>query len=374
MFQSTRRVAVVSAMLAGSVFASSGLAQGTTTVGGYGEVHYQNKSGPNTPGEINLARFVVFLSHAFNDRLAFRSELEVEDAKVAGGSSGGEVALEQAYVDYRLGSKATLRTGLVLVPVGIINETHEPPTFNGVARPSLEHDVIPATWRELGVGVTGALGSGLSYRLYLVNGLVAAGFSASEGLRDGRQEGRDATFANPSLTGRLEYARPGLKLGAAFFTGGTAGADTLVGTGWNDARVTVLAADARYDNGPLAVRGVLASVDLPDARAINRAYGHDVASRMTGGYVEAAYELLSLGKYAGTERLVGFARYEHYDTQASVPAGVTADPTNARRNVTLGLTYLPIANVAFKGDVEFRHTSRGGPGVQVLSLGVGYWF
>src|SRR6185436_2439107 len=146
-----------------------------TTVGGYGEVHYANFSGPDTPGEINVKRFVVYLAHTFNERIAFRSELEVEDAKVEGGEEGGEVALEQIYLDYILSPAFTLRAGLVLPPLGIVNETHEPPTFNGVERPGFDNDVIPTTWREIGVGVVGALpgASGVSYRAYLLNGLKA---------------------------------------------------------------------------------------------------------------------------------------------------------------------------------------------------------
>jgi hypothetical protein len=110
---------------------------------------------------------------------------------VEGGTAGGEVSLEQAYLDYRLGDRLTLRTGLVLVPVGIINETHEPPTFNGVDRPGFDNDVIPTTWREIGLGAVGPVpgggggGGGLAYRVYLVNGLLAQGFSAGEGLREG---------------------------------------------------------------------------------------------------------------------------------------------------------------------------------------------
>src|SRR2546423_8857537 len=127
-------------------------AQEHRTVGGYGEVPYTNPTGPKTPPVVNLARFVVYLAHSFDDRLAFRSELEVEDAKIVGGQAGGEVALEQAYLDYRLADWITLRTGLVLAPVGIINETHEPPTFNGVDRPRLDPHVLPTTWPQLGVG------------------------------------------------------------------------------------------------------------------------------------------------------------------------------------------------------------------------------
>src|SRR5438477_11330571 len=110
-------------------------AQERTTVGGYGELHYTNPTGPKTPAIVNLRRFVVYLAHSFDDRLSFRSELEVEDARVEPGGRAGELEIEQAFLDYRLADWLTLRTGLVLVPVGIINETHEPPTFNGVARP-----------------------------------------------------------------------------------------------------------------------------------------------------------------------------------------------------------------------------------------------
>src|SRR3990172_7463927 len=103
-----------------------------TTIGGYGEVHYTNATGPGTPGQVNVRRFIVFLAHAFSERIAFRSELELEDTKIEGGEEGGEGALEQLYLDYTLSPAATIRAGLVLPPIGIINEVHEPPTFNGV--------------------------------------------------------------------------------------------------------------------------------------------------------------------------------------------------------------------------------------------------
>src|SRR2546422_4036801 len=178
-------------------------AQERTTVGGYGEVHYTNPTGPKTPPVVNLARFVVYLAHSFDERLAFRSELEVEDAKIEGGQAGGEVSLEQAYLDYRLPDWVTPRTGLVLPPIGIINETHEPPTFNGVERPGFDHDVIPTTWREIGLGAVGTIpgGSGLAYRGYRVNGPRADRPSSAEGYREGRQEGRQASFAHPAFSG-----------------------------------------------------------------------------------------------------------------------------------------------------------------------------
>src|SRR3989442_8904567 len=245
-------------------------AQEHTTVGGYGEVHYTTPTGPKTPPVVNLARFVVYLAHSFDERLAFRSELEVEDAKIEGGRAGGEVSLEQAYLDYRLGDWITLRTGLVLPPVGIINETHEPPTFNGVERPGFDHDVIPTTWREIGLGAVGTIpgGSGLAYRVYLVNGLRADGLSAAEGIREGRQEGRQASFANPSFTGRVEWARPGVKIGGAFLYGGAAGTNETGGAGRFGGPVALPSPDARFESGPFAARALGADISGGDAPAI----------------------------------------------------------------------------------------------------------
>ena len=342
----------------------------STTIGGYGEIHYTNPRGRNTPAEVNLRRFVVYLAHSFNDRIAFRSELEVEDAKVEGGSSGGEVALEQAFLDYRVSDALTVRTGLVLPPVGIINETHEPPSFNGVDRPAFDHDVIPTTWREIGVGVVGRLpvADGWNYRLYLVNGLKANGFTDAEGIRGGRQEGREASFANPSLTGRIEWVRPagGLRVGGSFWYGGTTGGDTLLGRGTFDAPIAVLSADARYQRGPLALRAVVATVSVSDANTINSLYGSAVGSRIAGGYLEGAYDVVS--------HLSAFVRHERYDTQADVPAGTTRDRGFARRVTTLGLTFKPTWNTAFKGDYTLLRTAAGTGEGEILRLGVGYQF
>ena len=351
-------------------------AQERTTVGGYGEVHYVNRTGPDTPGTVDLKRFVVYLAHTFNDQIAFRSELEVEDAKVEGAEPGGEVALEQAYLDYRLSDALTLRSGLVLPPVGIINETHEPPTFNGVDRPGFDNDVIPTTWREIGVGAVGRVPGveGLSYRVYLVNGLRSAGFSAATGIREGRQEGREASFANPSFTGRLEWARPGLKLGGSFWYGGTAAADPALGKGAFAAPITLLSADARFDVSAFMFRGVAASIWVSDAAAINTRYATAVGSRIAGGYLEAAYNLLHALAPASSQKLNAFVRHERYDTQAAVPAGTARDETLARRITTCGLSYKPTYNTAFKGDYQLLHNKAGAGEAEVVSLGIGYQF
>jgi hypothetical protein len=377
MLRAAARLALAGGLWAAAVPAPAP-AQESTTVGGYGEIHYTNSRGRNTPAAVNLRRFVVYLAHTFNDRLAFRSELEVEDAKVEGGSSGGEVALEQAFLDYRVSAALTVRTGLVLPPVGIVNETHEPPTFNGVDRPAFDHDVIPTTWREIGVGVVGRLpvADGWNYRLYLVNGLRADGFSAAAGIRGGRQKGREASFANPSLTGRLEWVRPagGLRIGGSFWYGGTTGGDTLLGTGSFDAPIALLSADARYDRGALAVRAVIATLSVRDADTINALYGSAVGSRIAGGYVEAAYNVLQVMAPTTSQRLSAFVRHERYDTQADVPTGTARDRGFARRITTFGLAYKPTWNTVFKGDYGVLRTAGGSREGETLRLGVGYQF
>jgi hypothetical protein len=347
-----------------------------TTIGGYGEIHYENASGPGTPGQATVSRFVIYLAHAFDDRFAMRSELEVEDARLEAGSPAGEVALEQLYLDYRASSAFTLRGGLVLPPVGIINETHEPTTFNGVARPDFDHDVIPTTWREIGVGALGTFpgSSGLTYRVYLMNGLRASGFSAAEGIREGRQEGQEATFANPSFTGRLEWARPGVRIGGSFWYGGSAAQDAALADGAFANAVALLSADARVNIGPASLRGVFATVHVGDADRINAAYGNDVGSRITGGYGEAAWNVLSLLAPHSGARLNAFARHERYDTHAAVPAGTLRDDALARRLTTFGLVYQPIYNVALKADYQLRRNRAHAGEDEVARLGVGYQF
>jgi hypothetical protein len=348
----------------------------TTSVGGYGEVHYTNATGPNTPGIVNVRRFVLYLAHTFSEKLAFRSELELEDAKIEGGEAGGEVALEQLYLDYLISPAFTIRAGLVLPPVGIVNEIHEPPTFNGVDRPAFDQVVIPTTWREIGVGAVGAIpgSSGLSYRVYLMNGLKAAGFTAASGIRGGRQEGKEASFANPSVTGRLEWVRPGLRLGGSFWYGGSANQDSLLGTGAFDNAVALVSADARYDVGPFMFRGVVANISVADADAIDAVYATQVGSRIAGGYIEAAYNVLSALAPASAQRLNAFLRYENFNTQAGVPAGVVKDETLARRVTTFGLSYKPVYNVVFKGDYQLQRNQAGIGEGEVLALGVGYQF
>ena len=168
--------------------------------------------------------------------------------------------------------------------------------------------------------------------------------------------------------------RPGLRVGGSFWYGGSANQDSALGAAAFDNAVALVAADARYDVGPFMFRGVVANVSIADAEAINAAYGGQVGSRIAGGYVEGAYNLLSSLAPASTQRLNAFVRHERYNTQAGVPSGVVRDDALARRITTLGLSYKPVYNVVFKGDYQLRRNRAGVGEDEQLSLGVGYQF
>src|SRR6187397_1670117 len=177
--------------------------EGVPTLSGYMEIHLNKVE--DRPTEADLHRFVLMVGHSFSDRIKFWSEVEVEHAFVEGEEESGEVAIEQAYIDLSMHRRFNLRAGMVLTPVGILNERHEPPTFHGVERTFVDSVIIPTTWHDVGVGAFGDLGRGFSYKTYLMPGLDATGFTADEGIAEGRQQGGQADASDPAITGRLEY-------------------------------------------------------------------------------------------------------------------------------------------------------------------------
>ncbi|MEZ4288527.1 MAG: FMN-binding protein [Polyangiales bacterium] len=194
-----------------------------TTIGGYGELHLNVSmpKGNDTEAEVDMHRLVLFFAHRFNDRISLYTEFEVEHALVGPGAPG-QVGIEQATLDWRLtkNDAVYLRTGIVLVPMGVINQWHEPPIFHGVERPRVDTLVIPTTWREAAVGIWGRPIEGLQYELYLMSGMDADGFSGWSGLRGGRQSAAVAVTNGPAFAGRVEY-EPRLRqiIGASFYLG-----------------------------------------------------------------------------------------------------------------------------------------------------------
>jgi hypothetical protein len=348
-----------------------GLNIGNTTVGGYGEAIYNNFTRAGRNDQITLRRFILYLGHKFNDRLRFHSETEFEHGFVeAGKDRGGEVALEQAYLEYGLTQNHNVRAGLLLVPSGIMNETHEPATFYGVERNRVETVIIPTTWRELGVALQGQLLPGLEYNIGGVSSLDTGRFDEpGNGLRETRSSGSRAAAENLAIYAALNYRSvPGLLLGTSVFTGNTGqnGASNPALKGVN-ARLTLWDVHAQYNVGRLHLQGLYARGMLGDALAVTQATGNTAPSAFYGWYTEAAYRVWQNGDFAFSP----FVRYERYNTQQGVAPGFAADPRNNERVTTLGFNFNVHPQVVFKFD--YRNFSADNT-KDSLSLGVGYQF
>ena len=255
-------------------------AQERTTLGGYGDAVYSRDIQSKT-STIDLERFVLFVGHEFTKKISLVSELEMEDAKVSGGTDGGEIAFEQAYLRFDLDAGHSLVAGLFLPRIGILNEDHLPTSFNGNERNYVETYIIPSTWRELGVGFYGSNDIlPVEYSLALVNGLNAAGFEHGSVIREGRFEGRNATANNLAVTGSVRSSAGSFRLQVSGYYGGSAGmspsaADSLgLRGGPFGTPVALGEADVQFTQGPVAIALLGTIVSIPDAGRINAAFGN----------------------------------------------------------------------------------------------------
>jgi hypothetical protein len=341
-------------------------------VAGYMDFHLNKDAGQ--PFRPDLHRFVLLFGHSFSDRIKFWSELEVEHAIVEGGEESGEVAVEQAYLDFLIKPAFNLRAGLMLTPVGIINERHEPPAFNGVERPFVETAIIPTTWRELGFGFTGDIGRGLRYRAYLTSSLDASRFDAATGISGGRTAGFNSSFRNPAKVARLEYAGVRrMTLGASIYSG-HAGFNT---PGVNPG-VTIAEVDGRYSFRRLDFRGLFANTWISQAGELNwrleqqSGANPNVASQMRGYYFEPGVHVLP--RRTRNDAIL-FARYEKYNTRHRMPDGYVPLPQFNRSSWVTGVTFKPNADVAIKFDYAFnRNASAVVQAIDGINLGIGWWF
>ncbi len=342
-------------------------------VAGYMDFHVNKASGDSFRPDFH--RFVLLFGHSFSDRIKFWSELELEHSLLSPSEGiGGEVALEQAYLDFLIKPYFNLRAGMVLSPVGILNERHEPPAFNGVERTFVETTIIPTTWRELGVGVTGGLGRGFRYRAYLMSSLDASRFNAESGISEGRSNGFEASLRNPAKVIRLEYAGTRrLTLGASMYSGHA---------GFNvpgvNPRVNLLEFDGRYSYRRVDFRALFANTWVSRAAELNRrlrletGVNPNVASQMRGYYFEPAYHLLPR---RARNDVILFTRYERYNTQQQMPMGYQPLAQFNRSSWVTGVTFKPTADVAIKFDYDFnRNRSAVVRAVNGINLGVGWWF
>jgi hypothetical protein len=343
------------------------------SVGGYGELLYQNFDSARDDGaasgrsdQFDLLRGVLYFGYKWNDRWLLNTEIEYEHA-------GSEVAVEFAYVDYLWRPQANLRAGLLLLPVGFINELHEPTVFLGANRPDVERLILPTTWRENGFGLFGDLGP-FTYRTYVVNGFRAAGFTAG-GLRGGRQSGHQARAEDLAWVGRLDFTGvPGLLVGGSAYVGDS-GQDLAAGGRQVDVGTTIFEGHVEWRWRGLEVRALGVQAGLDDVAGLNAALGltgaQSVGEKLAGHYVQAGYDVLA-GR-GGEQALIPYARWERYDTQEEVPAGFRANPANDVESLTLGVAYKPFDQVVFKADHQ-NYDNRAGTGVDQFNVLLGFIF
>jgi hypothetical protein len=324
-----------------------------TTIGGYGEVHYNNISNDKTGitnKEIDFHRFVLFFGHEFSSKTRFFSELELEHS-IAGDGQNGEVELEQAYIEHDINQALTGKAGLFLMPVGIINETHEPPTFYGVERNPVEKDILPATWWEAGAALNIKLAPGLVLDTAITSGLSTPtdGSNAFKP-RSGRQKVSEANANDLAYTARVKYtAVPGLELAATLqyqsdLTQGAADMD--------EASAQLFTAHVIYSIERFSVRALYAQWDIDGQQA--QALGRD---KQRGYYIEPAYRI--------NDQFGLFARYNQWDNNA----GDQLDSKKTQTNV--GVNYWLHENAVLKFDYEQRGGVDDADG---FNLGVGYQF
>ena len=337
------------------------------TLGGYAQIDYNEYDG-STAGKLDVHRMVLLFGYKFNDKVSFLTEVELEHVK--------EIYVEQAFLKYQAKENLNILAGLMLVPMGIINEYHEPTTYYGVERPNVDKYIVPTTWRELGVGVSGTINSAsLKYQAYIFNGFksYAEGegvLRGIDGLRKGRQKGAESVISNANLSAKLDYyGIPGLRLGVSGYFGKTQTDETeLVGS---QVGVSMLGFDARYRLKNFQLRGQYIATTLRDVEEYNTLTGKDLGSKMDGLYAEAAYSF----PLKGVETLTPFIRFEKYNTHADTDGSLTKNNAYERDEIIFGLNWKVANGAAFKVDYQIANNEvPGSDAAKQFNAGVAVWF
>lgn len=353
------------------------------SIGGYGEVNFYKPFIENTISNstLDVQRFVLMLGYKFSDRAQIIAEIEYEHVK--------EVYMEQAFFQYRINDYINLRGGLMLIPMGLVNEFHEPTTFNGVIRPHLDKFIVPTTWREIGAGVTGRIQSAsLKYQVYITNGFNGydggAKFNGKDGLRGGRQKGAKSFMSSPTFSTKFDYyGIPRLKLGAAAYIGNSqstayngidendqnmiAAADsTVVG-------INMIGLNAIYTIKGFQLRGQYVHTSISNSIEYNASTGSDLANTMDGYYAEVSYNVFHNTNIKTS--LIPFVRYEKYYTHKKVDSEITQNLAYNRTDITFGLGYKITPGLGIKADYQiYQNEDPNSTDSGQLNMGLAFWF
>lgn len=343
------------------------------SIGGYGELNYEGFRHDSKKDRADAQRIVLYTGYKFSDKIVMNAEFEYEHAGInnVGGSTSGvtptvsnsrqpEVYVEFANLDFLLDPRLNVRTGLLLTPVGLINEYHEPTVYHGVLRPDVERNLIPSTWRDLGAMAYGSL-KGFDYKLGVLSGLRADRLSSSDWIRGGRQQGAVINAEGFASVGRLDYRGvPGLVFGGTYYFGqadfGRGGDTDPVGKGERTADINLWELHADYKFKGLELRGLFTRGTLDGNRAFESSPPGSVGEKAQGWYLETAYDLMPLVRPGSLMSLTPFVRYESYDTHREVFSGRRRNPSLDREVFTFGLGFRPHPNVILKVDYQWRDT------------------
>ena len=350
-------------------------------IGGYGQIDYNQEinSHTNYNGNMDVHRLVLLFGYKFNSKTSFFSEIELEHVK--------EVYVEQAFLNHKINDWLNFRAGLMLIPMGFINGYHEPPLFNGVERPNIDKYVVPTTWREIGIGFSGRIKEySFKYQLYLTNGFLGydgnAKFDGETGLRGGRQKGAKSVFSSPNITSRIDYfAVPGLKLGLSGYFGDSQ-STAYDGIGKNDeflqqsadstvVGISMFGIDVQYNIKGFGLKGQFNLSQHSNTQEYNQFTGSDLGRQLKGYYLELSYNVLQ--SLQTKHQLIPFARYENYNTHASVEEGITVNDTYAREEYIFGLGWKMHKGAMLKADYQILNEG-GNNQRSFFNMGVGVMF
>lgn len=345
-----------------------------TVITSYGEINFNRPTSRSQAAQADIRRFVLGYQHRFDDKTKVVTELEVEHA-VASASDKGEVEVEQAYIERQITPIWSLRAGLFLMPVGLLNENHEPTAFYGVERNFVETAIIPSTWREGGVQLVGNFDNGLTVQGGLTTGFDLTKWDAtsSEGkespLGSIHQEMSLAKSHDLMVFGAVNWRGiPGLLLGGSLFTG-----QATQGQAVASGRITLWDAHARWTPGRWDLSALYTRGTISNTAALNATLVGNptlIPKLFDGYYVQAAYKVWSYEDYA----LSPFVRYGQYSTArsyADLGPGLTPDAARSERVITLGANFQVAQGIVVKADLQrFRENADQNR----VNLGLGWSF
>lgn len=371
---------------------------------GYGVVNYYAydwETDPQRRNATDLERFVLYPSIRLSNTVRIKSEIEFEH----GGTGvtmefdrfeefgeyetevekGGEVLLEQLYVEYQPDDRFGLRAGRIKVPVGLMQTEDEPYEYYTPWRSAMETAILPSLWYENGVGIFGEFDGTLRYTLVAVSGLDGTGFSSARWVASGHQKRFEMVNTEDiALAARIDYEPiSSLVVGISGYTGNTVHnrpkPDMEV-----DARVAIVEGHVLFHHGPITARAMGLYGTLQNADVVsqaNRKLSNNldvkrtpVGSAAIGWFAEAGYNVFSFFNIP-TMSLDVFARYEYYDTMAEVTGNIFDNPRWERRTFTVGGMYRPLNPLVVKAAYAMRELGTATQNSEnTFSMGLGFEF